>query len=244
MGCGNLSVVNQHGQKKKVSVVVPTLNEVLNIKDVFSNIPGFVDEIVVVDGNSNDGTIEEILKYRSDAKIVVEKPRGKGAAMKLGFEKSTGDLIVMMDADGSHDPEEIARLLEPVLDGYDVAKGSRMLPGGGSDDFTLFRKFGNKIFVNMVNLMYGARYTDLCYGYRAFKREALLELPCKSKGFDIETEQSILIKKTRLKVKEVPSYEAKRKNGRSNLNTLKDGWKIFIMILSEYFNEIPRTEKR
>jgi len=58
MGCGNLSVVNQHGQKKKVSVVVPTLNEVLNIKDVFSNIPGFVDEIVVVDGNSNDGTIE------------------------------------------------------------------------------------------------------------------------------------------------------------------------------------------
>lgn len=244
MGCGNLSVVNQHGQKKKVSVVVPTLNEVLNIKDVFSNIPGFVDEIVVVDGNSNDGTIEEILKYRSDAKIVVEKPRGKGAAMKLGFEKSTGDLIVMMDADGSHDPEEIARLLEPVLDGYDVAKGSRMLPGGGSDDFTLFRKFGNKIFVNMVNLMYGARYTDLCYGYRAFKREALLELPCKSKGFDIETEQSILIKKTRLKVKEVPSYEAKRKNGRSNLNTLRDGWKIFIMILGEYFNEIPRTEKR
>lgn len=229
--------MNQQGQEKKVSVIVPTLNEVLNIKEVFSNIPGFVDEIVVVDGNSNDGTREEIVKYRSDAKIVIERPCGKGAALRIGFEKVTGDLVVTMDADGSNDSKEISRLLEPVLNGYDVAIGSRVLPGGGSDDFTLFRKFGNRIFVNLVNLIYGARYTDLCYGYRAFKRGAIDKLPCRSKGFDIETEQSILIKKAGLKVKEVPSFEAKRRYGNSNLNSFRDGWRILGVILKEYFRE-------
>src|SRR3972149_2249217 len=184
-----MSLMNRNGQQQKITVIVPTLNEALNIKDVFLNIPEFVDEIVVIDGNSSDGTRDEILKFRKKTKIIMEEPCGKGAAIRLGFEKATGDLIVMMDADGSHDPKEISRLLEPVLDGYDVAKGSRMLPGGGSDDFTLFRKFGNKIFVNLVNLMYGARYTDLCYGYRAFKREVLENINCTSKGFEIETEQ-------------------------------------------------------
>jgi glycosyltransferase involved in cell wall biosynthesis len=229
-----MSVVNKYGQERKVSVVIPTLNEVLNIKEVFSKIPDFVDEIVVVDGNSTDGTGDEIKRLRKDVKLIVQKPTGKGAALRVGFEKATGDLIIIMDADGSHDPGEISALLEPVLDGYDVSKGSRLLPGGGSDDFTAFRKLGNGIFVTMVNRMYGANYTDLCYGYRAFKREALEKICCRASGFEIETEQSIRIKKTGLKVKEVPSFEARRKNGNSNLNSFKDGWRILKIILSEY----------
>lgn len=229
-----MSLVSKNKQIKQISVVIPTLNEAPNIKDVFSNIPAFVDEIVVVDGNSTDGTREEIIKFRSDAKIIVEKPRGKGAAMKTGFESASGDLIVMMDADGSHDPGEISALLEPVLDGYDVSKGSRLLPGGGSDDFTAFRKLGNKMFVTMVNMMYGADYTDMCYGFRAFKREALEKMCCRASGFEIETEQSIRMKKAGLKIKEVPSFEARRKNGNSRLNSFKDGWRILKTIMKEY----------
>jgi len=230
-----MSLTNKYGIVKNVSLVIPTLNEESNIKEVFPYIPDFVDEIVVVDGKSEDRTREEILKFRKDAKIIIEKPEGKGAAMRTGFENATGDIVIMMDADGSHDPSELPKLLEPVLDGYDVSKGSRMLPGGGSDDITLFRRVGNKLFVTMVNRMYKASYTDLCYGYRAFKKEALERMYCRSKGFEIETEQSIRMRKAGLRVKEVSSFEARRKNGNSNLNSLRDGWRILQIILREYF---------
>lgn len=230
-----MTLINKHGQLRNISVVIPTLNEESNIKEVFPYIPDFIDEIVVVDGNSADKTRDEILKFRKNAKIIVENPTGKGAAVRTGFKNATGDIIVMMDADGSHDPKEITKLLEPVLDGYDVSKGSRMLSGGGSTDITPFRRFGNKLFVTMVNRMYGANYTDLCYGYRAFKKEALGKIYCRSKGFEIETEQSIRMKKAGLRVKEVSSFEARRKYGNSNLSSFKDGWRIFKVILKEYF---------
>lgn len=223
-----------NGTEKKVSVIIPTMNEALNIRHVFPYIPQFVDEVVVIDGNSKDNTIEEILKFRKDAKIIKEEIcAGKGSALKRGFETATGDLIIMMDADGSHNPNEMHRLIEPVLNGYDVSKGSRLLPGGGSDDFTLFRRFGNRIFVLMTNTLYGSHYTDLCYGYRAFKREAVKKMCCKSNGFEIETEQSILMLKAGLKIKEIPSFEAERKNGKSNLRTFRDGWRIFSIIIME-----------
>ncbi len=229
-----MSLINEHGIEKKISIVVPTLNEAPNIKEVFTKIPKFVDEIIVIDGHSMDGTREEIKKYYNEARIFIEKPSGKGNAIKSGFEKVTGDLVVMMDADGSHNPGEIKRLLQPVLNGHDVANGSRLLPGGGSSDFTAFRKMGNKIFVSLVNNIYNTNYTDLCYGYRAFKKEAFNKMCCTSSGFEIETEQSIKMKKAGLKVTEVPSFEEKRKNGNSNLNSFRDGFRILNTIIKEY----------
>ena len=227
-------IVDVHNNNKKVSVVMPTLNEVENIKHVFPDIPQWVDEIIVIDGNSVDGTRDEILKYRKDAIIIIDKSIGKGIALRKGFDRATGDLIIMMDADGSHDPKEMPMLISPVLNGYDIAKASRLLPGGGSDDFTLFRKMGNKIFVTMVNFMYGSNYTDLCYGYRAFKREVIEKLCCKSEGFEIETEQSIKMIKAGLRVAEVPSFEAARKYGNSRLHSIRDGFRILRIIMTEY----------
>lgn len=233
-----------HNQEKKISVIIPTLNEVSNIKYVFPFIPRFIDEIIVIDGDSIDGTREEILKYRSNAKIVIYAIPGKGIALRKGFELATGDIVVMMDADGSHDPKELPSLIQPVLDGYDASKASRLLPGGGSDDFTLFRRFGNKVFITMVNKMYGANCTDLCYGYRAFKKDALRVMHCESDGFEIETEQSIRAIKAGLRVKEVPSFEAKRKYGNSRLNSFKDGWRILSLIISEYLKDTQKNERR
>lgn len=232
-----MSLIDKYGIEKRISIVIPTLNEGPNIKNVFSNIPEFVDEILVVDGNSTDGTREEIKKYRKDAKIIIENRRGKGQALKTGFENVSGDIVVIMDADGSHDTREMPGLLEPVLDGYDVSHGSRLIPGGGSADFTPFRRFGNNIFVSLVNYMYGSQYSDLCYGYRAFKKEAIQKMKCTSKGFEIETEQSIRVIKAGLKVKEIPSFEAHRMNGNSNLNTFRDGWKILDVIVKEYIKK-------
>jgi glycosyltransferase involved in cell wall biosynthesis len=231
-------ITDIYNQEKKVSIIIPTMNEAPNIRHVFPYIPQFVDEIIVIDANSTDGTIDEILKFRKDAKIIIEKsPAGKGHALKIGFENATGDLIIMMDADGSHDPKEIYKLIEPVLNGYDVSKGSRLLPGGGSDDFTLCRRFGNLMFVTIANALHGSHYTDMCYGYRAFKRDAIKKMCCKSNGFEIETEQSILMTKCGLKIKEVPSFEAERKHGKSNLRTFRDGWRIFSIIIKEYIKK-------
>jgi glycosyltransferase involved in cell wall biosynthesis len=230
-------ITDIYNQEKKVSVIIPTLNEVQNIKHVFPYIPNFVDEIIVIDGNSTDGTREEIMKFRKDTIIIIYNTLGKGIALRKGFEKATGDLIIMMDADGSNDPDEIPSLLEPILNGYDASKASRLLPGGGSDDFTLFRRLGNKIFITMVNMMYGANFTDLCYGYRAFKKEALEKMCCKSDGFEIETEQSIRMMKAGLRIKEVPSFEYKRKYGDSRLNSFKDGWRILNTIIREFLRK-------
>lgn len=229
-----MTLKDKNGDIKTISVVIPTINECQNIKEVIPKLPEFVDEVVVVDGCSTDGTIEEIKKYRKDAKIIIEKTKGKGVALRRGFKEASGDLIIMMDADGSHDPKELPMLVDPVLNGYDVTKASRTLPGGGSDDFTPFRRFGNKMFVTMVNVLYGANYTDLCYGYRAFKKEALEKILLESDGFEIETEQSILMLKVGLKIKEVPSFEARRKYGNSRLNSFRDGWKILKIIMGEY----------
>lgn len=238
-----MSVTNEHGHESTISVIIPTLNEVENIKYVFPYIPQFIDEIVVIDGGSTDGTIEEILKFRKDAKIVIDRTPGKGVAIRTGFKKATGDIFVMMDADGSHDPQELFGLINPVLNGYDVAKGSRFLPEGGSEDITLFRRFGNKVFITLVNTMYGSHYTDLCYGYFAFKKEAIKKMSCVSDGFEIETEQSIHIIKAGLKIKEVPSFEARRKCGVGRLNSFRDGWRILMLIMSEYLKDIQKDER-
>ena len=237
---GDNMITANNGEQKRVSVVIPTINEVSNIKHVFPYIPDFIDEVVVIDGGSMDGTIDEILKFRKDARIMIDKSRGKGIAIRSGLEAATGDIIIMMDADGSHDPKEIPMLINPVLNGYDVTKASRLLPGGGSDDFTPFRRFGNKMFVTMVNTLYRSNYTDLCYGYRAFKREALGKIHCQTDGFEIETEQSILIAKSGLRVKEVPSFEAARKYGNSRLNSFRDGWRILMIIIREYIRGGPK----
>ncbi len=220
--------MNTTETRPKISLVIPTMNEAANIPHVLPNIPDLVDEVVIVD-SSTDDTVDVIRRYRPDAKIIREEPRGKGSALKTGFKHATGDLIVMMDADGSMDPGEIPAFLDPILNGHDVAKGSRIL--GGSEDLTPLRKLGNRCFVAMVNYLYGTDYTDLCYGYRAFKREALNRLETESRGFDVETEQSILMKKIGLKVCEVPSYERSRRHGKSKLNTFRDGFLILKRIM-------------
>lgn len=214
----------------KVSLVVPTMNEAKNIPHVFSQIPDLVDEIVVVD-SSTDNTVDMIRKMRPDARIFSEKPNGKGNALKKGFEYATGDIVVMIDADGSMDPHEIPQMVQPLMNGYDVVKGSRFL--GGSEDLSALRRFGNFCFVSLVNILYDTDYTDLCYGYRAFRKSALDRLKCVSDGFDVETEQSIMMKKLDMKVCEVPSFERNRIYGTSNLRTFCDGKKILIRILKE-----------
>jgi glycosyltransferase involved in cell wall biosynthesis len=223
-----------------ISVVIPTKNEARNIGWVLERIGPIVDEIVIVDGLSNDGTIEAAMGVRPDVLIVRHEVAGKGEAVRAGFAAASGDLVVLLDADGSMDPNEIPSFVEELAAGSDFVKGSRFLPGGGTADITRLRGLGNAGLVRLANLLLGTSYTELCYGYMAFRRSRLEELDLRSSGFEIETEIVVKACRAGLAVREIPSFESPRRYGASNLNTFRDGWRVLRTLVRERF--ASRTE--
>jgi glycosyltransferase involved in cell wall biosynthesis len=228
-------VVSGRKGRQTVSVVIPTLNEARNLPHVFSRIPRDIHEVILSDGRSTDNTIDVARALMPEIVVVHEERRGKGAGLQAGFGAATGDIIVMLDADGSADPAEIPRFVQALVSGADFAKGSRYLEGGGSADLTVVRRFGNVGLTALVNLLYGTSYTDLCYGYNAFWRHCLPYLQVDCDGFEVETLINIRIAKAGLRVAEVPSFEERRIHGQSNLRPFRDGWRVQRTIMRERF---------
>jgi glycosyltransferase involved in cell wall biosynthesis len=220
-----------------VSVVIPAKNEARNLEHVFSTIPDWVDEIVLVDGHSVDDTVAVAQKLHPAVKIVHQQGRGKGDALQAGFAAAMGEIIVMMDADGSTDGAEIPRFVGALVTGADFAKGSRFASGGGTDDMTLSRHLGNRILSGLVNWFFGTRYTDLCYGYNAFWAKHLSKLDLDCDGFEVETVMNVRAAKAGLSIQEIPSHEHLRLHGMSNLKVMRDGMRIGKFILRERFME-------
>jgi glycosyltransferase involved in cell wall biosynthesis len=208
-----------------VSAVVPTLNEVENLRWLLPRLSG-VDEVIIVDGESGDGTLETVRLLRPDAIIISQAPMGKGAAMRAGFQAATSDVIVAIDADGSMDPKEIDAFVALICCGFDIVKGSRYCVGGGSDDLTLIRRAGNLWLTRLANVLYGVRWTDLCYGYIALRRSAVGRLGLEADGFEIETELCVNAITAGLRIAEVPSHEFDRRSGESKLNARRDGLRV------------------
>ena len=231
-----------------VSVVIPTLNEERNLPHVFAGLPEGVDEVIVVDGGSVDRTVAVARELRPDVVIVQQTRSGKGNALACGFAACTSDIIVMIDADGSTDPAEIPLFVEKLVAGDDFVKGSRFDQGGHSHDITKLRKLGNDGLNLVVNVLFGTRFTDLCYGYNAFWRRVVpvLDLPDTSlsrptdgsklwgDGFEIETMINIRAAVDGMRVGEVGSIEHARIHGETNLNTFRDGARVLRTIFSEY----------
>ena len=225
--------------RPSVSVVIPTLNEAPNLPHVFERLSPGMNELIIVDGHSVDGTVGVAKALRPDARVILQNRRGKGNALACGFAAATGDIIVMIDADGSTDPAEIPRFLSPLVEGADFVKGSRYMDGGGSTDITGLRSAGNKALGTGVNVLFGTRYTDLCYGYSAFWRRCLPQLQIDCDGFEVETVLNIRAAKAGLRVVEVPSREEDRIHGVSNLNAWRDGKRVLKTILRERFTRLP-----
>jgi glycosyltransferase involved in cell wall biosynthesis len=231
----------------RVSVVIPALNEARNLPHVFAQIPHNVYEVILVDGHSVDDTVAVARRLRPDVRVVTQNRTGKGNAMACGFAAATGDIIAMVDADGSADPREIPRFVRALLDGADFAKGTRSGDGGGSEDLTRLRHMGNILLSALFNLCYRTRYSDLCYGYNVFWRHCLPVLGLDSTsaprdgddgrlwgdGFEIETLIHIRVAKSGLKVSEVPSLEHHRIHGVSNLSAYSDGLRVLRTIVAE-----------
>lgn len=220
-------------QHHRITVVVPALNEAENLPHVLPLIPHWVDEVILVDGNSIDDTVAVARALLPSIKVVMQQRRGKGAALQSGFAAATGDIIVMLDADGSTDPREIPAYIGPLLSGADFAKGSRFLQGGGTADMSLHRRLGNLGFVYMVRIFFGGQYTDLCYGYNAFWKRVLPILSLSGDGFEIETVMNVRALRAKLKIAEVPSFEAPRVHGEGRLRTFPDGWRVLKAIMRE-----------
>jgi glycosyltransferase involved in cell wall biosynthesis len=147
----------------RVSVVIPALNEARNLPYVLARIPPDAYEVILVDGYSVDGTVDVARQLRPDVRIVRQTRSGKGNALACGFALAMGDIIAMVDADGSIDPGEIPQFVKALLDGADFAKGSRFADGGRSHDITRLRSLGNRFLTMLFNLCYSAHYSDLCY---------------------------------------------------------------------------------
>jgi glycosyltransferase involved in cell wall biosynthesis len=229
-----------------ISIVIPALNEALNLAAVLPQLPP-VHEVILVDGGSVDGTVRSARRAMPGIVTVLQRRTGKGNALAAGFARVTGDIVVMFDADGSADPAEITRFVEALKAGADFAKGSRFTHGGGSSDITTVRHVGNR-FLNLVfNVVFRTRFTDLCYGYNAFWADLppLLDLPDHAQpagrdrmlwgdGFEIETMITCRFAAAGVSIAEVPSAEKLRMFGESNLNAVSDGLRVLRTLFSEW----------
>lgn len=185
---------------KRISVVIPAYNEAKRIGKVLSKIPEFVDEVIVVDDGSGDNT-SEVAKNHGAKVIRLEENQGKGAAMREGIKNVSGDIVVFMDADGQHNPEELEKLVYPILKGEaDFVIGSRLIKAQGKRP--LIRKISNFLSTGLIKLKLGIDVRDTQSGFRAIKREFLPEI--ESKRYEVETEILIKAVKKGARVKEVP----------------------------------------
>jgi glycosyltransferase involved in cell wall biosynthesis len=217
----------------RVSAVIPARNEAKNLAYVFGRLPAGLHEVILVNGHSTDDTVAQARRLLADVRVIEQEGRGKGDALSEGFAACTGDVIVMLDADGSTDPREIPRFVAALSAGADFVKGSRYAQGGGSSDLTPPRRFGNAFLCWLVNTLYNTSYTDLCYGYNAFWRRCLPYIRLDVPGFEVETLINVRIARAGLSIQEVPSYERPRLEGASNLKAVSDGLHILRTILLE-----------
>ncbi|MCJ7743056.1 MAG: glycosyltransferase family 2 protein [Dehalococcoidales bacterium] len=220
-------------KKPKVTILICTFNEEQNLPHVLPKIPKWVDEVLLIDGHSADKTVAVAREFFPNIRIEYQPNKGKDDALEYGVSLATGDIVITLDADGNTDPEEIPNFIEPLLKGYDFVKGSRFLKTRPLK-MPWYRRFGNWVLFTEINLLFGAKYTDVCSGYNAFWKSswAKIEFPDE---FGYEPLIIIRAKKAGLKILEITSYDKGRASGKSKLPSWRQGWGAFKAILKERF---------
>ncbi|WP_432825461.1 glycosyltransferase family 2 protein [Dactylosporangium sp. CA-092794] len=217
---------------------------------MLARMPAGVHEVILVDGGSVDDTVGVARRSWPGIRVVQQARRGKGNALAAGFAACRGDFVVMIDADGSMDPAEIPLFIAALEAGADYAKGSRFVLGGGSDDITTVRRLGNLVLNALTNGLFSTRFTDLCYGFNAFRLGCIeaFALPDPhdttaqkrwGDGFEIETLINTRVARAGLAIREVPSFESRRLFGDSNLRTFRDGFRVLVTIVRERVRRRP-----
>jgi len=220
----------------KVSLIIPALNEEGCIGRVLEEVPrNIVDEIIVVDGHSSDNTIQEAKKgLGAQDKIIVQHGKGLGRALLEGFGVATGDVLIIMDADGSQNPKDIPALIKKMGRGYDYVMASRYARGGRTEEETVVRWVGNQIFTRLTNIIHGTSTTDSLYLFTAISRGGLNKLNLSSPGFEFCIEILVKAHRAGLTFAEIPAVERARFAGKSKVNPFWHGFHILRMILQKY----------
>jgi len=211
---------------QSITLVLPTKNEAEGVAMVIDSVKPYVTEVLVIDGNSTDGTPD--IARKCGARVLTEERKGKGSAIQLAVREAYHNVIVFMDADGSHDPDDILKLAQPIFDDQaDMVIGSRIR--GGSDelhgDFSnFFRSIGGGIITICINYRWNVRITDSLNGFRAIRKDVAVKLELKARDFDIEQHMVCRCLQRHFRVAEIPSHESVRKWGVSKLPTFKKGY--------------------
>lgn len=217
-----------------ITALICTLNEEENLPHVLPKLPKWVDEVLIVDGHSTDGTVEAIRRLRADAKVLSQPGRGKGDALKYGIEQANGDIVVTLDADGTTDPEDMPRFVQPLLTGYDFVKGSRFAlsrPAGKPRH----RIFGNWVIVTTHNILYRTNYTDLCSGYNAFWKRAIARVDLSGWTNQEEPLLNARVRKAGLKVAEMSHHDKGRIGGETKQPSWRQGSGAVRTVIRERF---------
>src|SRR5258706_686995 len=229
------NLFNSSRNTPAISIVIPTLNEAENLRHVLLHIPSWVDEVLLVDGHSMDGTVEVARQLLPSIRVMMQSGRGKGNALRCGVKAARGNIIIMLDADGSTDPAEIPFFVGALLAGADFAKGSRFLQGAGTADMPPYRIFGNFLLTALANILFKNRFTDITYGYSAFWRYCIPYLALELDGWANEIVSCIRATRNGLRVVEVACFEHKRVAGEAKLRAFSAGWTILKAMLKERF---------
>jgi FkbM family methyltransferase len=225
-----------HGYK--ITALICTKNEAQNLPYVLPKIPGWVGEIIVVDGHSSDGTVEVAKRVCPRARVLRQPNIGKGDALKYGIEQSIGDIIVTMDADGTDDPEDMGRFVAPIFDGCDFAKGSRFVLGRPQQK-PWYRIVGNWIITATFDILFLKGYTDICCGYNAFRKESIQRVDLRSDDIYSADEPLIHCRVARagLRVAEVGCLDRGRISGETKMPSWRHGFKAIKTIVRERCGE-------
>jgi len=218
----------------KFTLIIPTLNEIDGMREIMPRIKNeWVDQIIVVDGHSQDGTIE--YARQMGYFVLVQKTKGLVNAYREAVEVAEGDIIVIFTPDGNSIPELIPLLIKKISEGYDMVIVSRYLDKAKSLDDDIVTAFGNWMFTSIINILFGGSYTDTLVGFRAWKKDLLKYANKNTDIAGFEPHSAIKCAKLKLKTTEIPGDEPPRIGGTRKMRPLVNGFYILLLIIKEYF---------
>jgi len=218
-------------EKNLISIIIPAKGEEHTIKDVVKQSKKFSSDVIVALSKYSSNKIEHLLK-QLNIRVIMDNGGGKGEAIRMAGEIAKNPIIVFLDADGSHIPEDIPKIIAPIKEKRaDMVIGSRIL--AGSEEWETHEKLRmalTKFISKIISLRFGVDLKDTQNGFRAIKRDVFKQLHLTSKHVEIETEITTKCLKHKYRVIEIPSRELKRRYGKSNVILLRDGWKCLFVL--------------